>query len=380
MTKEQVRDEFDVIFDGRYQGYIEISLTDILIVVMCAVMCGWTRYEDIELYGREKFEFLHEAFGVEKVPSDSTICRALQSVSGEVVVDAVINIMRSCISQTGEIISIDGKAIRQTYQDERAEKLQIVTAFCAQSGLILGSRSIPKKTNEIPVLREMLELFNIAGKTITADALHCQNETVEKIVELGGNYVIGLKKNQKNFYYDVKESFEKNDLSGAPSAQTVEKNKGRIEKRTCTINSDPELIERHADWHDLKTIIAIDREIEEKGAKTSERSFYISNLEASPERFLEIVRQHWAIEGGLHYSLDCGSFDEDDCQIQSKDANVVLNIFRKAAIGLHINYINATVSTKTKPSLKNHLKKCLLNNILIIKILHVCKNLSLPMK
>ena len=380
MTKELLRDEFGEVFDGRYQGFIGISLTDILIVVMCAVMCGWTRYEDIALYGSEKSEFLRETFGVEKTPSDSTICRALKSVSGEVVVDAVINIMRSCISETGEIISIDGKAIRQTYQDKRAERLQIVTAFCAQSGLILGSKSIPKKTNEIPVLREMLELFNIAGKTITADALHCQNDTVEKIVELGGNYVIGLKKNQKNFYDDVKDSFETSDLSGALSAQTREKNKGRAERRTCTINPDPKLIERHADWQGLKTVIAIDRETEEKGVKTFERSFYISNLEASPERFLEIVRQHWEIESGLHYSLDCGSFDEDDCQIQSKDANIVLNIFRKAAIGLHKNYINATVSAKTKPSLKNHLKKCLLKNRLIIKILHVSKNLSLPVK
>jgi len=368
MTKEIVRGEFAKVEDKRYKNFIEIKLIDVLIVIMCATMCGWTRYEDIEIYGKEKFKYLQETFGVEKTPSDSMICRVLAAVSAEQVVDAVINIMRSCITESGKLIHIDGKALRQTYQDDRATKIQIVTAFCSQTGLILGSKSIPKKTNEIPVLRDMLDLFDIAGKTITADALHCQQATIEKIVELGGHYVISLKKNQKTFYKDVEYTYERATSADIQTIEETEKNKGRIEFRRCCVMRDQALIERHCDWRGFSSIVVIEREFTEKGKTSFERSFYISDLIVTPKEFLDIVRSHWQIEGSLHYSLDCGAFDEDDCSIRSENANISMNIFRKSAYGLHKNYIEATILTKTKPSIISQMKRCLLNNSLISKI------------
>ena len=357
-----MRGEFGKIEDPRYENFVETKLIDVLIVIMCAVMCGWTRYEDIETYGKEKIMYLSEVYGVEKTPSDSMISRVLGAVNGEQVVEAVINIMRWCIQEEGELVHIDGKALRQTYHDDRAEKLQIVTAFCSQTKLILGSKSIPKKTNEIPVLRGMLELFNIANKTVTADALHCQQATIEKIVELGAHYVIELKKNQKSFYEDAEKTFEETESSDMETLKETEKNKGRIETRTCSVLTNPELIERHSDWQGLASIVVIEREIKEKSNISFERSFYISDLTAEPKKFLDIVRSHWQIEGGLHYSLDCGAFDEDDCTIISKNANISMNIFRKSAYGLHKNYIDNTVLTKTKPSVTSNMKRCLLNN------------------
>jgi predicted transposase YbfD/YdcC len=369
MTKAKVREEFDKIEDKRYKNFVKIKLTDVLIVVMCAVMCGWTRYEEIEIYGKEKIEYLKRAFGVEKTPSDSMISRVLSAVSATEVVDAVIEIMRSCITKIGDLIHIDGKALRQTYQDKRTENLEIVTAFCSQTGLILGSKSIPEKTNEIPVLREMLELFNIAGKTITADALHCQQATIEKIVELGGHYFIGLKKNQKNFYEDANATFEKTNSDNAEIIEETEKNKGRIENRKCFVINDNEFIARHKDWRGLASLVVIERLVTHKNITTFERSFYIADVIAPPKYFLDIARAHWQIEGGLHYSLDCGAFDEDDCSILNENANVAMNIFRKYAYGLHKNYISSSVTIKSKPSIKSQMKRCLLDNSLLSKVL-----------
>lgn len=330
-------------------------------------MSGIDHLDEIIEYGNERLDFLEFHFGIDKIPSKSTLSRVLNAVDGEAVAGSVVEIMRDNLPVDGEIIAIDGKAIRQRYQDERAEKVHIISAFLTKTGVLLGQKCISEKENEIPVVREPLDLFNISGKIITADAMHCQRETVEKIVKSSGEYVLSLKKNQPSFYADVEEHFEENDESTFESAETKEINKGRYEHRQCFKSIDSALLNRYSEWLNLQAFYKLERFTLEKGKPQFEVSYFISSLDVSPEKMLEIIRDHWTIEA-MHNILDV-SFNEDDGRVLSKNGQISLNVFRKLAIAAHKNYLNDTIKTKTKPSIKSHMFKTLLSDKILPNIL-----------
>jgi predicted transposase YbfD/YdcC len=372
MTKESCKKYFEDVEDTRYEGFVDHKLWQVLTLVMCACMCGTSKLDEIVSYGKEKIEFLSQQFGIESIPSKPTLSRVLNMVNGEKIAQCVVCIMRDYIGTEGDIIAFDGKAIRQTYQDSRAEKVHIVSAFVTKTGVILGQKCIPEKKNEIPVVRDLLDLFDISGRIITADAMHCQRDTVEQIVNRGGDYVIGLKKNQRKFYNDVEHHFENADKSALEKDETNELNKGRNEQRLCFKTTDESLLSKYSNWKNLNAIYMVIRNTTEKSKLTSETSYYISSLDVEPSRMLEIVREHWKIEA-MHNVLDV-SFGEDEGRVLSKNGQITLNAFRKLSFAMHKNYIDETVATKTKPSIKSNMFKALLNDKIIPSILSVVKN------
>jgi predicted transposase YbfD/YdcC len=313
---------------------------------MCAVMCGFDQLADIVMYAENKSEFFLRAFGIDRIPSKPTFSRILNAIDGEKVGAVILEIMRENYECIGSIIAVDGKAIRSTGEKGHAHSaLQILTAFLTESGITLGQKTIHEKTNEIPVFQEMLEILDVSGKTITADAMHCQKETCKKIVKRGGNYVFGLKENQKTLYEDVKlfidnpPSGDSIEIFDAP----IEKSHGRTEKRRCFKVSDISWIENRSEWSDLKSVFAVERVIESKHKTTRETNYYITSLDTEPSQLLKITREHWKIES-LHWMLDV-VFSEDECRLQSEESNKTLNSFRKLAILAHRTYVK-----------KNHLK------------------------
>ena len=226
-------EKFEIIEDTRHQSYVKHKLSHILMIVMCAVLCGLDELGDIVTFAENKAKFFKDNFGIEKIPSKPTISRVLSIIDGQKVAKVIIDIMKTEINESEKVIAVDGKAIRSTYKTDKPHSaLQIITAYLTDSGVVLGQEKINEKTNEIPVLRQMLEYMNIKGKTITADALHCQKETCAKIIEKQGNYVLGLKENQKTLHDNI-ELYFKNEITNKylETFTTTEKNGGRIEKR-----------------------------------------------------------------------------------------------------------------------------------------------------
>lgn len=361
-----MRGYFAIIEDPRHPSYVRHSLVDILIMVMCSVLCGMTDLCGIVSFAQNKAEFLKKHFGIEKIPSKPTFSRVLALVDGQKVAETIMAVMQDKFGIQSDVIAIDGKAIRSTSEpNKKHSALQIITAYLTETGVVLGQKKINKKTNEIPVLKEMLSYLNIEGKTVTADAIHCQRETCAQIVAQKGDYVIGLKNNQKNLLEDV-EFFinETNDKEEIEEYTTLEKNHGRIEKRICKkIISGEWLKERH-NWPGLKTAFSIERIIT-KGNKTSnETGYYITSSDKSAQSLSQIAREHWRIES-MHWVLDV-LFSEDDTKYYSENAHISLNTLRKFAFQIHKNYIK--VKGK-KCSVKNHILNCLLNENLLLDII-----------
>lgn len=359
-------EKFEIIEDTRHQSYVKHKLSHILMIVMCAVLRGLDELGDIVTFAENKAKFFKDNFGIEKIPSKPTISRVLSIIDGQKAAKVIIDIMKTEINESEKVIAVDGKAIRSTYKTDKPHSaLQIITAYLTDSGVVLGQEKINEKTNEIPVLRQMLEYMNIKGKTITADALHCQKETCAKIIEKQGNYVLGLKENQKTLHDNI-ELYFKNEITNKylETFTTTEKNGGRIEKRICYKISDLSWLEERSSWAGLKTVFSVKRIVSTANKTTEEISYYISSQDVSAKELLFLSREHWKIES-MHWMLDV-VLSEDKCLFWNENAHITLNILRKYALLLHKQYIS---NLSKNVSVKKNMLNCLINDTFILKVI-----------
>jgi predicted transposase YbfD/YdcC len=282
-------------------------------------------------------------------------------VDGDAVGKVIVQIMREYAGSPGDIIAIDGKAICGTGKKNKAHSfLQILTAYATESGVTLAQESISHedKTNEIPVFQSMLDYLEIKGKTITADAMHCQKETCKRIIDKGGDYIFGLKGNQGGLLEDVTLYFE-SSVNGEDfrKFETVEKNGGRIEKRVCLASDNIGWLADLPLWTGLRTIFSITRTTTVKNKTTAETGYYIASLPCEPKNLLTVARSHWKIES-MHWSLDV-IWNEDDSGILSENGHKTLNAFRKLALLGHKKYVS---SLPKKRSVKSNVLSALLND------------------
>jgi len=364
METEYLRGKFSIIEDYRHASYIDHTLADILIIVMSAVLCGLDGLAEIMQHATNRAVFFKDKFGIEQIPSKPTVSRVLNMIDGDAVAQVIIEIMKERSDIVGNIIAVDGKAIRSTSEPGKPHSaLQILTAYLTESSVVIGQHAIHEKTNEIPVFQAMLGVLAIAGKTITADAMHCQKETCARIIAAGGHYVFGLKENQKTLYNDVVLFINsKINEDSIEKTVTTEKSHGRYEKRICYKVTDIRWLEGRESWAGLKAVFAIRRIVTSKGKTTDETSYYITSNDTTPEELLRIVREHWKIES-LHWLLDV-TFSEDTCGLVSENGHKTLNIFRKLALMLHKRFIS---SLPRKISVKANLLNCLMDDC------HLCR-------
>ena len=202
---EEIRAQMSTIEEPRHPSYVKYALEDILIIIMCGVLCGLDTLGDLVVYAKSKADFQRETFGIEKIPSKATLGRILSMVDGKQNGDVILDVLRERFGTMGEVIAVDGKAICSTARGENSHKaLQILSAYVTGSGITLAQETIHEKTNEIPVFQEMLTYLDIESKVVTADAMHCQRETSRRIVQKKGDYLFGLKENQPSLLADVR--------------------------------------------------------------------------------------------------------------------------------------------------------------------------------
>ena len=365
---EEIREKFLQIEDTRHTGYVEHKLVDVLILIMGSVVSGMTELADMMVYFASKTDFYREHFGIEKYPSKPTLSRILNMIDGDAVGEIISQIMRENAENIGEIIAVDGKAIRSTGKKGKANSfLQIITAYATESGVSLSQAAISHedKTNEIPVFQSMLDNLNVKGKTIIADAMHCQKDTCAKIIKKGGDYIFGLKGNQGNLSDDVKLFFE-DSINDADTItfQTLEKNGGRMEKRVCRATANIDWLPDLPLWTGLQTIFSVTRTTMAKGKTTEEVGYYISSGACNPESLLAASRSHWKIES-MHWMLDV-IWSEDTSGILSENGNKTINSFRKLALLAHKRYISTLIK---KPSVKGNVLSALLNDSILLQVI-----------
>jgi len=359
---ENLIDFLESIEDPRIDRQKKHELIDILVIAICSSICGAANWVEVEEFGKAKLNWFSTFLNLKHgVPSHDTFRRVFILLNPEQFRDSFIGWVKA-ITKDKDLkqICIDGKALRRSFDRGRScSATHMLNAWSTGVSLSLGQMKVDGKSNEITAMPKLLELLNTKGHIVSADAIHCQVKTAKKIIEQEGDYLLGLKGNQKYLEDRVKEKFELKKGLGSRSLnketyKTTNKGHGRLEKRSCTVlmpKKDKSFdINPLNKWPELNSIVEIKNERTElkTGEVSEETRYYISSLKTSAQEILEAVRGHWEVENKLHWVLDV-VFREDDCRSRTGYSAENFSMLRQFALNLiKMNKSKKSVKVKQK--------------------------------
>ena len=330
---------FSQVPDPRKDINRQHLLIDILFITICAVLCGargWSEIADFGNYQKDWFlQFLKLPNGI---PSHDTFRQVFLFLDTDKFNESFGNWVLDLADKVDdELISIDGKTNRRTRSMDK-KPLHMVSAWANKNSLVLAQVEVDQKSNEITAIPKILRALEIKGCLVTIDAMGCQRDIAEQIIDNGGDYALALKGNQGLLHEQVKDyleiSFETN-FEDVPHKRTttMEKDHGRIEKREYFLVSDIDWLEGKENWKGLNAVGLVVSHRKINGKTTVNMRFYLTSLGEDIERFAKGVRGHWGVENCLHWQLDV-TFQEDQCRKRMKNSAANFAIILRMAINM----------------------------------------------
>ena len=339
-TEDRLRlaEVFVSITDPRQPGKVEHDLVELLVVAVSAVLVGADTFVEIELWAKEKLDWLQGYLKLEHgIPSHDTFGRLFGLIDPGEFEAAFRRWVSSVVPALGaEIVAIDGKTSRRSGKVD-ATPLHLVSAFAAGAGLVLGQRATAEKSNEKTAIPQLLSVLALEGCIVTIDAMGTQANIAQAIRERGADYVLAVKDNQPILADSVRDFFAL--FKAAPEktphtlAETVEKDHGRLETRRCYAFDQLACLHRAEQWPGLKSFAVIESERLANGKLSTERRFYISSLPAEAARLAYAVRQHWKVENCLHWCMDV-AFADDQMRARTGHAAHNLSVLKQLTLNL----------------------------------------------
>lgn len=311
------------------------DLLEVLVIALCAMLCGGEDCSDMALFGRVKEPFLRRFLRLRHgIPSHDTFSRVFRLLDPEQFGNCFVAFMRQFARHSAGLVALDGKTLRRSF-DRAAGKsaLHLVSAWAVDQRLVLGQVAVADKSNEITAIPKLLEMLMLKGAIVTADALNCQRAIAEQVIAQGGDYVLALKGNQGTLHEDVRLFLDDPQRAAPPGHTTVEGDHGRIETRTGMVSSDIAWLQEHHRWPGLAAIGKVTRSREIAGKTTTETAYYLLSTPLSAERFAQAARGHWGIENGLHWVLDV-TMNEDQARNRADNGPQNLALLRRLALNL----------------------------------------------
>jgi len=332
----------------KYEGYW-YCVKDMIIISILGSICGLRNMIMIVDWAKSPAvtKFLQEKMKIPRVPCYSQFTNIMGIINSESLNKAFIKWVSMVVEVAGKTIAIDGKTICSTEKIcAFAKPIHIVSAYISELGITLGQNATEGKGKEIPAFRDLLDMLELNGALVVADALNCNKKTCVKIKEVGADYLLCIKRNHAKLCEEIKSIIHSEETPPVlETAKTVEKNGNRIEKRTAYVcNNRIEDLKNARGWKDLSCFGAIHRQFEINGKLTDEWHYYISSRQLSPQDFLKNVRLEWGIES-MHWLLDV-HFDEDHTRAFNDNTQKNLNIIRKIALNLISDFKKLTDSKK----------------------------------
>jgi len=359
---------FDELEDPRMDRTKLHSLSDILVITICAVICGADEWTEIELFGRSKRKWFKTFLALPNgIPSHDTFGRVFSLLDPKQLERCFQRWMGAMAECTGgQLIAIDGKTIRRSFNkaDNKAA-IHVVSAWSETNHLVLGQVATDEKSNEIKAIPQLLKMLDITDSVVTIDAMGCQKAIAKQIVKQKGHYVLQVKKNHAGLHDVMEEMFDELTGRGIPGAQhvfheDVDASHGRVETRRIWTTDWTAWYADRKKWEGLQSFVCVESVREVGQERSTERRYYISDLDGRDAKtMLGYVRGHWGIENKLHWSLDV-TFREDDLRQRVGHSAENLSRIRRLALNLLRQDKSVKVGAKAK-----RLKACLEESYLL---------------
>jgi predicted transposase YbfD/YdcC len=325
---------FSQIEDPRVSGRCLHKLSEVLFISFCAIISNAEDCEDIVVYAKERIDWFKEYIELPNgIPSHDTFNRVLRIVrpeslqlllgdDGSRLVDSVV----------GKLVSLDGKKMRGTSPKGKENNgLFVLSAWVGEDRACMGQVKVEDKSNEITAIPLLIKSLELAGSTVSIDAIGCQVEIAGLILESKADYLLSVKENQGELFEELSDGFTW--LNSETRDETRDFGHGRYETRSCQTAKaqdflSPKMLER---WPGIKTLVRIEAKRTENGVTTVQQRYYISSSTQEASYYNRNVRLHWSIENNLHWHLDV-TFGEDACRTRKDHAPQNLNTLRKVAL------------------------------------------------
>ena len=341
-TSSSLLEHFKQLEDPRTAYLVNHRLVDIIGLTICAVVCGADTWVDIENYGRAKQEWLQDFLSLENgIPSHDTIGRLFAAIDPEGLQECFLSWVKSIAQVSeGEIIAIDGKTLRHSYDTEAGKgAIHMVSAWATQNRLVLGQVKVADKSNEITAIPQLLKVLALNGCIVTLDAMGAQRRLPDKLskrvvtISSASKGIKATCTRMSRNWFDWARKSEWRDIPHEVH-QTLDAGHGRIEIRRYWLIDGVEHLQDSHRWMGLKRVGMVESERRLQGQEPSfERRYYLLSLDGGVERFAEGVRSHWGIENKLHWVLDV-AFNEDASRVRKDYAPENLALMRHVARNL----------------------------------------------
>lgn len=339
-------DRLATIKDTRQTWKVAYPLREVLFLVVCGTIASCDDYDDIVDWGEAHLPFLRRFsefhYGI---PCVDWLRTMMNRVDPALFAACFSSWVAECWPDKPDQVAIDGKTSRRSHNRKTGQKaLHLVSAFATTSRLVLGQEAVDEKSNEITAIPALLERIDLAGALVSIDAMGCNPNIAQSILDAEADYLLAVKDNQPTLHADVKSYFETAPCDEVERFETLGKDHGRLELRAHTVSHIVDWIASERSYPgaprfpNIVTIAMVESRIERGDKIETERRSYISSRALSAKSLADAVRSHWAIENNLHWNLDV-TFDEDQSRLRAghgaKNMAVVrhfaLNLLRQAA-------------------------------------------------
>jgi predicted transposase YbfD/YdcC len=372
---QSITKHFASVRDPRTGNAKQHLLSEIIVIAICAAICGADTWVEVELWANANRKWLRTFLKLPKgIPSHDTFGRVFALLDAKEFRCCFLSWIRAVTKLTqGQIVAIDGKKLRRSHDRSCGKKaLIMVSAWATANGVVLGQLKVPAKSNEMKVIPELLKVLDLTGCIVTLDALNCQTKIAAQIKAQNADYILAVKENQGKLYADLKDLFAgclAENFKQVPHGyhRTVNKGHGRIEIRECWTLSAPEYLDylrQRQQWSGLQTVAMVRAERRLPGKRTSAIRYYISSLAQDARRHLASVRKHWGIENGLHWILDI-AFREDDSRMRK------LNSPENFAMVRHVAHVLLKQEQSERVGIKAKRMKAAWDRDYLLKVLSV---------
>lgn len=330
--------------DHRQAGKVTYPLDEVLLLCLLAVLAGADTFVDIARFGTRKIDLMRRFRPFrDGTPSHDHLGDILATLDADQFQRCFVAWVASLTGAPEGVIAIDGKTLRRSHHGKGGKAaIHMVSAFAARQRLVLGQVKVAEKSNEIVAIPKLLDLMAIEGAIVTIDAMGCQRDIAQKVIDKKADYMLALKGNQGTLCDDVHLFCAEQKANGFADAEisraeTVDGDHGRIETRTTTVIQDVGWLRQRHKWPGLNGVVIVQSARQIDGAITSETRVYITSLRLPAHLMGAIVRDHWSIENKLHGVMDM-IFRDDECRVRTDHApanfttlkHMALNLIRRA--------------------------------------------------